>query len=296
VHLRRRHRQFALLLASGVLAATSAAHDPPGSDGTLFGASVYRGSSSWQTAVEQADARYGDLEVVRAFYPGLPPAWEQISEASDTSLVVSFKANPAQILSGASDQRLKEWFATAPQDRDIWWVYYHEPEDNVERGDFTAEQWRAAYRHIATLANQANNPRLLNTIVLMCWTLDPASGRSISDYFPGADVVETIGWDCYSEPAADQAYEDPQALYGSAIETSRSLGVGWGIAETGSLQVSTDPTGALRAAWLLEAGQYLADEDAQFVTYFDSPVGGEFRLLDRPSQLAWRDVIGRFGQ
>jgi len=235
------------------------------------------------------------LEVVRAFYPGLPGAWEKVSNASDASLVVSFKAKPTQILSGTHDQLLKQWFATAPQDRDIWWAYYHEPEDNVERGDFTAEQWRAAYRHIATLANEANNPRLLNTIVLMCWTLDPASGRSISDYFPGGDLVETIGWDCYSEASADQAYERPSELYGSAAATSRSLGVGWGIAETGSLKVSSDPTGALRGEWLLEVGQYLAEEDAQFVTYFDSPVGGEFRLLDRPSELAWRQAVERFG-
>ena len=295
MHLRRRYRQPILLLASGVLAASSAVSELPGTSGTQFGASVYRGSSSWQTAVEQSDDRYGGLEVVRAFDPGLPSSWAHTSNATDASLVVSFKAHPTQILSGENDQRLKQWFATAPQDRDIWWAYYHEPEDNVERGDFTAEQWRAAYRHIAALANEANNPRLLNTIVLMCWTLDPASGRSISDYFPGADVVETIGWDCYSEPSADQAYENPSELYGPAIATSRGLGVGWGIAETGSIQSAADPTGALRAEWLLEAGQYLADEDAQFVTYFDSPVGGEFRLLDQPSELAWREVIESFG-
>lgn len=283
------------MVALAAVAAVSCAPEPSDSSDTQFGASVYRGSSSWQMAVEQADERYGGLEVVRAFYPGLPRGWQKIPDASDASLVVSFKAPPTQIVSGANDRRLKRWFATAPVDRDIWWVYYHEPEDNVERGDFTAEQWRAAYRHIATLANDVENPRLLNTIALMCWTLDEASGRSFSDYFPGADLVETIAWDCYSEPSTDQAYEDPGELYGPAIATSRDLGISWGIAETGSVKASDDPAGELRAAWLLEAGRYLAEEDAQFVAYFDSPVGGEFRLLDRPSQRAWRDVIERFG-
>ena len=282
------------MVASVVVAATTGVAES-GSNGTQFGASVYRGSSSWQMAVEQSDDRYGGLEVVRAFYPGLPSGWQKIPDESDASLVVSFKASPTEILSGASDQRLTRWFAAAPLDRDIWWVYYHEPEDNVERGDFTAEQWRAAYRHIATLANDVENPHLHNTIVLMCWTLDEASGRSFWDYFPGDDVVETIGWDCYSEPSADEAYESPEELYGSAIATSRGLGLGWGIAETGSVQASVDPTGGLRAEWLLDAGWYLAEEDAQFVAYFDSPVGGEFRLLDRPSQRAWREVIERSG-
>jgi hypothetical protein len=218
-----------------------------------------------------------------------------MTAAVDTSLLVSFKADPVRVLSGTYDQRLKQWFDEAPRNRDIWWTYYHEPENNVEHGDFTAEQWRAAYKHIATIANAAHNPHLYNSIVLMCWTLDPASGRSFADYFPGADLVDTIGWDCYSEPTTDQPYEAPQDLYASAIATSRSAGVGWGIAETGAIKTSTDPSGELRAAWLLDVGQYLADEGAQFVLYFDSPVGGEFRLLDKASQGAWRQVLAQYG-
>ncbi|MFL6180979.1 MAG: hypothetical protein ACJ73J_01600 [Actinomycetes bacterium] len=283
------------LLASGVLMALSVMHSTTGSGTTQFGASVYRGSSSWHSAVQRSDDRYGGLEVVRVFYPGMPQPWKNVTSAVDTSLVVSFKAQPNRILSGADDQRLKQWFADAPRDRDIWWTYYHEPENNVEHGDFTAEQWRAAYKHIAAIANAADNPHLHNSIVLMCWTLDPSSGRSVADYFPGTDVVETIAWDCYSEPSTSQAYESPEDLYASAISTSRSLGVRWGIAETGSVKAPVDSSGELRAQWLLDAGQYLANEGAEFVVYFDSVVGGEFRLLDRPSQLAWRDVIARYG-
>lgn len=275
--------------------ALSVVHSPTDASHTQFGASVYRGSSSWHAAVERSDARYGGLQVVRVFYPGLPKPWQSVTDAVGTSLVVSFKADPRRILSGADDQRLERWFADAPRDRDIWWTYYHEPENNVEHGDFTAEQWRAAYKHIATIANSADNPHLHNSIVLMCWTLDPSSGRSVADYFPGVDFVDTIGWDCYSEPSTTEAYEPPEYLYASAISTSRGLGVGWGIAETGSVKAPTDTTGELRAQWLLDAGQYLADEGAEFVVYFDSPIGGEFRLLDRRSQLAWRDVIARYG-
>jgi hypothetical protein len=267
----------------------------PDASGTQFGASVYRGSQSWSDAVARADDRYGGLQVVRAFSPGLPPAWGRLTAAVDASLVVSFKVDPAKVLSGTYDHRLRSWFNDAPRNRDVWWVYYHEPENNVEHGDFTAEQWRAAYRHIAALADAADNPHLHNTIVLMCWTLEQASGRSLSDYFPGADVVETIGWDCYSEPSAIQSYEAPQDLYGPAIAASQSLGVGWGIAETGSVKAFSDSSGEQRASWLRDAGQYLADEGAQFVVYFDSVIGGEFRLLDRPSQLAWRGVIASLG-
>ena len=181
----RRYKRPIRILASGVLMALSVGHTTTDPGTTQFGASVYAGSSSWHSAVERSDDRYGGLEVVRVFYPGMPQPWKSVTSAVDTSLVVSFKADPTRILSGADDERLKQWFADAPRDRDIWWTYYHEPENNVAHGDFTAEQWRAAYKHIATIANAADNPRLHNSIVLMCWTVDPSVWTIRRRLFPG---------------------------------------------------------------------------------------------------------------
>lgn len=255
---------------------------------TKFGASVHQGGQSWSAAVAAADQRYGNLDVVRVFYPGLPDNWPGRAGAVNRPVVVSFKAPPAQVLSGQYDAELLSWFRDAPRDRDIWWAYFHEPEDDVERGAMTAQQWRQAYRRIAGLAERANNPALHNTIILMCWTSRPGSGRSLDDFFPGRDVVETIGWDCYNK--ADY-YSDPVAMFSSAIAASRSLGVGFGIAELGSKLRAGQGGGADRAQWLRQIGRHLSDQGAEFVTYFDSIVGGEFRLLDSASQQAWRDVV-----
>ena len=123
------------------------------------------------------------------------------------------------------------------------------------------------------LPNAADNPRLHNTIVLMCWTLEHRSGRSFDDYFPGSDVVEAIDRDCYSKPSDARPYADPEDLFASAIAKSRSLGLDWGIAETASLKAPEDATGALRAAWLRDIGRYLSEEGASFVLYFDSLIG-----------------------
>jgi hypothetical protein len=291
---RRHWWPIGLLTVSVLLGLALLSPAPAQPDVTKFGVSVYAGSRSWSAAAQRSDERYGGLEAVRVFHPGLPDAWDPVTDAVDSSLVVSFKADPAEILSGADDVVLRRWFATAPRDRDIWWVYYHEPEDDVERGEFSADQWRAAFQHVATLADAADNPRLHSTIVLMCWTLEHRSGRSFEDYFPGSDVVEAIGWDCYSKASDERPYADPEDLYASAIAKSRSLGLDWGIAETASLKAPEDPTGDLRAAWLREIGSYLSDEGASFVLYFDSVIGGEFRLLDQPSQQAWREVIARY--
>jgi len=50
-------------------------------------------------------------------------------------------------------------------------------------------------------------------------------------------------------------------------------------------------SGAGRAAWLNQMASYAQAKGAAFVTYFDAPVGAEYRLLDAPSQQAWRAVV-----
>lgn len=273
----------------------TATQTTPASGDTLFGASVYQGSRTWPQAVADSNQAYGGMEVVRVFYPGLPSGWPGRAGEVGGAIVVSFKAHPTDILAGKHDALLRNWFATAPTDREIWWSYWHEPEDDVERGSFTAQQYRDAYRRIATFANQAANPKLHNTVILMCWTVNPQSGRDFNDFFPGTDVVEALGWDCYNYAAPSGGYAKPEDIYTKALATTRNLGLQFGIAETGSLHAGNDPDGSRRAAWLRSIGQFLADKDASFVCYFDSNVGGEFRLLDASSQQAWREVVTGYG-
>jgi hypothetical protein len=261
----------------------------------LFGASVYENGRTWTDAVADSHDTYGGMEVVRVFYPGLPSAWPGRAGQVGGPIVVSFKANPVDILAGKHDAYLSQWFASAPKNRDIWWTYWHEPEDDVEDGNFTAQQWRDAYRHLAGLADAADNPRLYNTVILMCWTVNPRSGRSFDTFFPGSDVVEAMGWDCYSVSTSTTAYAKPEDVYSRALAKTRELGLQFGVAETGSLLAASDPDGTKRAEWLLSVGRWLGERDASFVCYFDSVVGGEFRLLDTASQQAWRQVVTGVG-
>ena len=269
--------------------------DPPTppavpASGTLFGASVYSGGTTWTDALASSNHRYGRLDVVRVFSTGLPSPWPGKAGEVGGPVVVSFKASPSAVNAGTYDAFFRDWFAAAPRDREVWWSLWHEPEDDVEAGHFTAQEWRAAFRRLAALADRAGNPHLHNTVILMCWTTNPKSGRSFGDYFPGADVVDTIGWDCYSHPSDPRTYSSPADMYARAIAASRSVGVSWGIAETGSRLVPGDD-GTKRAAWLRQVASYLSGQGASFVTYFDSVVGGEFRLLDEPSRAAWHQVV-----
>jgi len=129
----------------------------------------------------------------------------------------------------------------------------------------------------------------------MCWTVNPRSGRTFDHYFPGTDVVEALAWDCYSFSSSTSPYSRAEDIYGRALATTRGLGLQFGVAEMGSLLASGDADGAERAAWLTSVGHWLEDHDASFACYFDSVVGGEFRLLDPASQQAWRGVVTEVG-
>lgn len=257
---------------------------------TLPGASIHLLSGeTFAEGLARSDRTYGPLRMVRVFYPGLPPAWSgSRADVANRTVVVSFKAPPADVVAGKYDARLANWFASIPRDHDVYWSYFHEPENDVEAGNYTAAQFRAAWRRVAGLADRARNPQLRATLILMCWTLNPNSRRSFADYYPGGDVVDVLGWDCYNSGGRYNRYTDPAKVFGPMITKSKALGKPWGLAETGSVRIDGD-SGTGRAAWLRSVSSYLNSQRPLWVAYYDYQVsGGDFRLTDTPSQDAWR--------
>lgn len=260
-------------------------------ESTLFGTNVFRRpGDTFHRALARQRAAYGGLNVVRVFYPGLPAQWPGLAGASGGPVVVSFKATPGDVLAGRHDAYLERWFASVPTDRTVWWTYWHEPEDDIAAGMFSAADYRAAWRHLAALAEEARNPRLKPTLILMCWTLVPGSGREWNDYYAGDSVIDALGWDCYNAGARLGRYRDPERMFSAVAEVSAAVGKPWGIAELGSLLVKADG-GARRARWLRDCAVWLRRGGASWVSYFDAPVGGEYRLFDEASRKAWRDVV-----
>ncbi len=258
-----------------------------------FGESVYRDGRDWASAVAASDAKYGRSGIDRVYYPGLPQAWPGNAGAIGRDVVVSFKADPGQVLSGSLDATLRSWFTTAPADREVYWSYFHEPEDQVEGGSFTAADYRAAWVRLASIARSSGNPHLHATLILMAWTVNPKSGRSFADFYPGPSVIDVLGWDAYTvgADAARGAYTDPATVFGAAVATSQAAGKPFGFAEWGSVLAAGDAAGTGRAAWIRAAARYHQVYGAVWSTYFDAPVGAEYRLFDQPSIAAFRDVI-----
>jgi hypothetical protein len=200
-------------------------------------------------------------QVIRVYDTGAP-SWP--TATGSLPLVLSFKLPPTQVLNGNYDAQLSAFFAATPQL--TYWSYWHEPEDDIARGTFTAADYRAAWAHIAGLAKASGKP-LRATLILMGYSLKPGSGRTWTDYYPGPDVIDVLGWDTYAWHGNDTG----DSVYGPAMDASRLAGKPWAIAETGVGSVQY-PNPAERQAKLTEMARYLATapQRPEFVTYFDS--------------------------
>ncbi len=126
------------------------------------------------------NAAFGKMPIVRVYYPRLPDAnaWTGgLASANHSAVIVSFKALPTKILSGADDASLRHFFDSAPKGHPIYYSYFHEPEDNIAAGQFRLADYKAAWARVVSIANAAHNPDLHSTLILMSYDLDPASHR-----------------------------------------------------------------------------------------------------------------------
>lgn len=278
----------------GVLAAVTAALvglPAPAQAGapTLFGAAVHQPSGqTFAQALAAADTRYGTLPVLRVFYPGAPAAWTDAKLSTPgRATAVSFKYDADDVLTGTADDYLRSWFANAPKDRDIFWCYYHEPEDEIRDGLFTAAAYRAAWQRIAGLARQAGNPRLFATTIWMDWTLDPKSGRNWRDYYPGSAYVDVMAWDVYNFDAAKSETMAAHNANRPGLEVARSEGKPYAVAEIGV------DDHANRPAMLRDIAKWMrGTANARFVTYFDATGWPQYDLVgDNASIQAWRETV-----
>jgi hypothetical protein len=251
------------------------------------------GSSVLSVPDLQADTKdFGRMPIVRVYYPGLPSdnAWHGgLASANHSAVIVSFKALPKTILSGADDAALRHFFGTAPTGHPIYWSYYHEPEDNITAGQFKLADYKAAWAHVVKLANAAHKPNLHSTLILMSWDLVKASHRNWRNYLPGGGIISVLGWDAYPVGSATNVHPQltpPGGFMGPAIAASKSVNLPYGFPEFG-LSTSNG-----RPGWLRTVGKYIMRSGALFASYFDgNQQYPTLRLTDSPSIAVWRSFV-----
>jgi hypothetical protein len=264
--------------------AASNAHAP------LLGVSV-----ATKALLAQDTAEFGHLPILREYYTGLPPAdaWTTgLQGANRSAVIVSFKAQPNAILSGADNAALSHFFDTAPTGYPIYYSYYHEPERHIAAGQFTLAAYKAAWARVVALADAAHNPYLHSTLILVTYDFDPAAHRDWKNYLPGGHIISVLAWDAYPEFAAEGRFAPqlttPTEFMGQAIAASKSVGLPYGFAEFGL------PTPNGRPAWLTAVGNYLMHSGALFGSMFNSASvsNGEWDVAGDPAAVAvWRHFV-----
>ena len=190
---------------------------------TALGANV-----SGVSGLTAATAQFGHMPVIRAYYKGVPGAsqWSTgVLGLNHSAVVVSFRPPPAQILSGANDAALAQFFNAAPTGHPIYYSYYHEPEAPIKEGQFTFAQYKAAWAHIVAIADKAHNPDLRSTLILQHQDADPGDQYNYRNYLPPGGIISTLGWDAYPEGTDDGHPQPtpPTQFMGPAVSASRSL-------------------------------------------------------------------------
>jgi hypothetical protein len=226
---------------------------------------------------EQRTADFGvKPELARVFYPTLPTMTDP---GYQCQRIVSFKPpnNDVQgFIDGKYDVGVSNWLISAGAVRV---AVYHEREDNIEAGQFTKAQAVAMDAHMAELVSKYGRARF--GIILMSWTLDPRSKRTLSDYVGPGNPYEWIGWDSYP---GDYVGNDLPDLAATHLEYGRcadnSFGLPWYICETGTRNYGGTPEAYddLQAAWITGAVAIAQELGCRGWCYFDSTVGGDFTL------------------
>lgn len=263
--------------------------------GISFGSSISTNGQTAAEALATVDRLFGRVPIVRVFDQAMAWPWDKprAKMLAGRDLVVSFRPMPQDVLSGRYDAEFRLWFERAPENVAIFWSYIHEPEQLIDDGAFTADEYRLAWRHINMLADAVCRTNMYPTLILTGWTATAASNRDWRAYYPGSDVIDVMAFDPYNgvhDPGRDY-YASPESMFDPVVEVAREAGKPYAIAETGSRKVPSDLTGSMRAAWLADLADYHRQNGAVFVTYFHSARDGEWRLLDEPSASTWGAVV-----
>ena len=219
-------------------------------DGTANLTTWYGSSLGYSNYAGNLD-NFGALDLTRTYSSGQPGGWNWSNVPNDakagmgsTSYVswYSFKlsAQSQSLLAGGTSAGktalltdIRGFFASIPTNYRVLISVHHEPEDNVQNGDFTAADWRAWNEAIMAQCVAAREARSTNknwlkfSTCLMGWTFDTDSGRNPENY--RVDSVDMWGYDAYK--LGTQRFSAQYAI---------DHGKAWGYGEVGNRQNGTD--------------------------------------------------------
>ena len=199
----------------------------------------------------------------------------------------SFNLPPADVASGKDDAILKTFIASTP--KDIILTNYHEPEQEIAAGKFTAAQFRASIVRLANLVHAQNaidgGTRRVS-VILMYDTIYGFKGRNPMNYWPGrnpatgANYADLISFDTYALPHATNTpgvpkgftdglkWQTAKQLLDPSIAFAQQIGSPWMVSEFGYLEDVSNPMHKAQA--ITDFVNYARLHGAVAVEYWDA--------------------------
>jgi len=151
----------------------------------------------------------------------------------------------------------------------VWVSFFHEPEDNIAGGEFTAAQWRQIQLQVRERMDALDTKNIALGGCLMWWTFDSRSGRNPEDYYPGPDVFDFMGSDHYIENAAATTISN--AAYGRFVSWCKSKGLAPAFGELGNRGDDAAAAAELKAFY-----ERCITDHVVGIAYFDSSYNSKF--------------------
>ena len=258
-----------------------------------YGVSATSGSfnTGYLQQVKESEATVG-------YYYGQDPRWSAVSETpegDDLWLQTKATTKAAYVAMLAS--------FPAKRTGKVYLHYFNEPEDQIERGDFTLAQWQQRTDWLYEAIKESGRSYVVPSVEIMYWDLvltnkgKAGPARLIDNYLrPG---VKAVGLSAYAEKKVSNGHEvastSPTVMPATIGAWSRKTGLpvsvitGWAVADS----YLTDPvTLANRVSWTKTAAANLELAGVSHMMWFDIPwSNGDYRLRSDPRLLqAWRDL------
>jgi beta-mannanase len=245
----------------------------------------------------QVDAEMGGIDSAR-FYWGqkakgtkatcrYPTATDLGGNLGSRILVASYKLWPQDILAGMYDADITATAKAAPTGQVTMLGLWHEFEDDIEKGHFTAQQMNDAQQRWASLIHAVGNPQVLVALILMGFTYNGGKSRDWRTFYPGDASVDVMCTDEYAW--APNNPKDLTTIFAKGRAAADSVGKPFSVTETG-VDPATFGNGQARYdALKLVAQRARAVSNGPVAMYFGADPGDRWDLVTDPNALAaWK--------
>ena len=250
----------AALVVLGVLVAPTGAGASPTSTTKIGGWSQHGNWTAFNAGAGQMDVYRGYDSGFRYATWNAIPAGQRYRGPAPTAGVFndySFQIPPAQLINGSYDARLRTFLASTPLN--VVLTNHHEPEQEIEAGQFTFAQFRTALVRLNRLVDEQNardgGTRKVS-VILMISTFTGFQGRNAANYWPTAardgGTVDLISADVYNMPhgtgttvpigyTTGTNWKTAQTLVRPVLRFAQQNRTDWAISELGILEDVNNP-------------------------------------------------------